>query len=82
MPGFGLLMNWLRVQENEFNYSSSISSTSSSSSSSSDGRRWDVIDSVTARVGINKLGTPYFASLEKRFKEEQEFFTEEEFDVD
>ena len=37
---------------------------------------------VTAKVGINKLGTPYFESLERRLEiDEEEFFTKDEFDL-
>ncbi len=37
---------------------------------------------VTAKIGINKLGTPYFESLERRLDiEEEEYFKEEEFDL-
>lgn len=38
---------------------------------------------VTAKIGLNKLGMPYFASLEKRLGiEEDEFFKKEEFDIE
>ncbi len=37
---------------------------------------------VTAKIGINKLGTPYFESLERRLDiEEEEYFKKEEFDL-
>ena len=61
--------------EDEYEYSSSASQHSSSVSSSEQEE-----EEVTAKIGINKLGTPYFASLEKRVKG-NEFFSKEEFDV-
>jgi hypothetical protein len=61
-------------------YSSSMSSWESSTSSESTSE-----EEVIARVESNALGTPYFASLEKRMKEkglkEEEFFKKEEFDI-
>jgi len=51
-------------------------SSSSISPAASGGR-------VTAKVGLNKLGMPYFESLERRFDiEEEEFFKKEEFDIE
>jgi hypothetical protein len=64
----------------DHDYSSSMSSHQSSSSSQSTSE-----EEVIARVESNALGTPYFASLEKRMKEkglkEEEFFKKEEFDI-
>lgn len=38
---------------------------------------------VTARVGLNKLGMPYFESIESRLQmEEEEFFKKEDFDIE
>lgn len=36
----------------------------------------------TTKVGVNKLGMPYFETLEKRLEqEEEEFFSKEDFDI-
>lgn len=77
-------LNILQAEEAHFDdeyYSSSMSSWQSSTSSESTSEEEEVI----ARVESNALGTPYFASLEKRMKkmglEEDEFFKKEEFDI-